>query len=87
MKIPGLPQDLTQITPTQYRAAVCYLALKPENELRRYQLAIRKRERMAGQRRDRAALDQLYTLSRIADDAVFEREFGPAICRRQPRRR
>jgi hypothetical protein len=86
MKIPGLPTDLTKITSTQYRAAVCHLARKPLDELRKQHRAIRKREQRARREKDRAALDQLYTLERIAADALFEREFGPAICRR-PRRK
>ncbi len=86
LKVPNLPQDLTQITETQYRAAVCYLARKPMNELRKHQLFIRKQEKRAHKQKNRTALDNLYVMERIAADAVFEHEFGPSICLR-PRKR
>jgi hypothetical protein len=85
MKIPNLPQDLTQITATQYRAAVCYLSRKPLSELRRHQLLIRKQEKRAHKQKNRSALDNLYVMERIAADAVFEHEFGPSICLRPKR--
>jgi len=86
LKVPNLPSDLTKLTETQYRAAVCYLSTRPMNELRKHQVYIRKAEQRARRSRDRTALDNLYVMDRIAADAVFEREFGPAICRRPKRR-
>jgi hypothetical protein len=86
LKVPNLPHDLTKITKPQYRSAVCYLANKPIDELRKHQIQIRQAEKRARRANNRAALDSLYVMDRIAADAVFEHEFGPAICRRPKRR-
>lgn len=82
-----LPRDLTKLTEKQYRAVVCHLSRRPISELRKQQALIKKQERRAHNRGDAKALDNLYVMDRIAADALFESEFGPAICRRPRSRR
>lgn len=77
-----------KITKKSYLRMVCRLAKNRSlEELEHHHAQLQKREQAALDRGDHKLARRLDVLERVAQDAVFEREFGPVMCPRPRHRR